>query len=79
MELTNEEIQKVESFLKEKVTKCPVCGGTEFDNNQKAVYTILSPENSQLRGTMECIKLVPVICGNCFHTLLFSSESILSK
>lgn len=83
MKLTDEEIQKVESFLKKKVAaKCPVCLTGEWDAKQSYSFQLLSidDETKSLSGEKSVrANLVACVCLNCSHVALFSFDAIMNE
>ncbi len=82
MELSKEQIEKIESFLKSKsASKCPICHCEGIHINS-GIYQLLSlnKEASFVTGeNIQLTNLIMVSCTNCKHASLFSLEAILDS
>lgn len=80
MKLTQEQIQKVESFLKKKVaSKCPVCGSGTMEAKQTESFQLLSLNDSSSITNSTYINLIGAVCSNCKHVTLFHLSGILDE
>lgn len=72
--LTTEQIQKIETFLANKIAKpCPVCGGGPLDGKQDLFLSLYAGiENKALN-------VVAVQCSNCSHILFFNFDTIIHQ
>jgi hypothetical protein len=68
---------RILSFLVSKgLHGCPVCGQGQFGVGPEHVI-ISTPEPDTLEGApVEGSAVVPVMCGNCGYTMLFSTRML---
>lgn len=78
MKLTDAQIQKVESFLKQKIKgTCPYCH-SNLDGKQKYSFQLLSLDKDYVlnESTLK-VNLVACVCTNCKNVSLFSFDAIM--
>lgn len=72
-QLTNEEIQKIESFLASKAAKpCPFCGKGPIEAKQSVYASV------PLGFDNKAINLLAGVCENCKYVYFFSYDEIMN-
>jgi hypothetical protein len=77
MPLTDAQQRKLEAWLNDKkvTTQCPMCGADLQDlGGAELIAAPVAAKASASAGG--AIVLVPVVCDNCGHVMLFSAKAL---
>ena len=76
--LTREDSEKLKAHLVAvRFKPCPECGGTFFTFVGPLALPVYSPLAVSLRGDMDAMLIIKVVCGACFGSREFAWQPIV--